>query len=121
MKIQKAITMQLHTRKWFGTNYGEMVFANYQDFKNVLRFFRDIKHDLYETDYQWKFEVSYNKTNLLIRIEEKKGVEKNSGIEQCLDLLRINNVVEVNVYNPNITEKTPLLSSPPAHPPAPSM
>jgi len=111
MKLQTAITMQVHTPKWFGVNYGEIIFTNYQDFKEVLRFLWDIKRSLYETDYQWKFDVFYIKSDLLVRIEDKKGVQRNSGIEQCLDWLR-HNGVEVNVHNPNVNEKTPILAPP---------
>lgn len=110
MKLQNAITMQLHTRKWLGTNHGEMVFSNYRDFKEVLRFLWDIKRSLYETDYQWQFKVSFIKEDMLIRIDEERGVEKNAGIKQCLDWLRRNGA-EVNVHTPNITEKTPILPS----------
>jgi len=117
MKLQNAITVQLHTQRRFfnKVNCGEMLFTDYKDFREVLRFLRDIKRDLYETDYQWKFDAFCSIEKQLVEIRDKKGVERNAGIEQCLDWLRRNGA-EVIVHNPNINERTSLLSSSPTAP-----
>ena len=108
MKLKNAIVMQLQVQKRFRVNSGEIIFTDFKDFKEVLRFLWDIKRDLYETDYKWKFDVFYNVEKLLVEIKDGRGVARNAGIEQCLDWLRRNGA-EITVLNPNTNEKTSLL------------
>lgn len=112
LPITFNICLSTTTHRWKGESYyGEMVFTNRDDFEKMLRFFRDIKRSLYEQKYQWKFYVLYSAPDLVIRIENAKGVTKDEGVVQCLEWLK-GNIPEVHVNYPELSESSSLVHRP---------
>lgn len=111
----KNIIVRPNIRRWFWSSYYDLLFQNREDFEKALRFLQNIKHDLYETDYQWKFDVYFIEAKKIIQIYDKRGVGKGEGIRQCLELFKLNKF-EVRLSEDAISEKTPILSLPPTPP-----